>query len=391
MKEEFNVCDVPGPCWDGYVYIGDKPRTKGSCISKENLCKKKTGKGIECKKKIKCDSNKIDNKKKDVLDKKEIDKYNKCLIDAKKRYKNKSLQLCPDGYCSAKHKFDVYPSAYANGYASAVCKGTKPNYLNITKSDKDYLKKIKKGPVKKKDNSLKRWYKEQWVNVCEKGNGPGGYAICGSGKGIKNPKKYPYCRAYYNLPGTKVVTAPELTKAEIKSMCKKKRSMEQGIKGKPTRITLPKDTRRRISAKRDKKESENVMVKIPNNVKKEAKLGLKLINAGFKGGTETGFKRATQLSKNDKINISDLADMRTWFARHGPDAVNGGTSYPGYCKWINDGKPKNKDFNLYRGAVSWLIWGGDEAYLWLKSSNIRKLLKSNFPNRKLASTKNNLI
>ena len=31
--------------------------------------------------------------------------------------------------------------------------------------------------------------------------------------------------------------------------------------------------------------------------------------------------------------------MRTWFARHGPDASNGGTSYPGYCKWVNDGKP----------------------------------------------------
>ena len=30
------------------------------------------------------------------------------------------------GKSAAKSKFDVYPSAYANGYAVQVCKGTKP-------------------------------------------------------------------------------------------------------------------------------------------------------------------------------------------------------------------------------------------------------------------------
>ena len=58
------------------------------------------------------------------------------------------------------------------------------------------------------------------VNSREKGDGPGGYAVCGSGKGIDNPDKYPYCRAYYKLPGTTVVTAQELTKEEIENMCR---------------------------------------------------------------------------------------------------------------------------------------------------------------------------
>ena len=31
--------------------------------------------------------------------------------------------LCPRGKAAAKRKFKVYPSAYANMYASAVCSG----------------------------------------------------------------------------------------------------------------------------------------------------------------------------------------------------------------------------------------------------------------------------
>jgi hypothetical protein len=32
-------------------------------------------------------------------------------------------KLCPRGKAAAKRKFKVYPSAYANMYASAVCSG----------------------------------------------------------------------------------------------------------------------------------------------------------------------------------------------------------------------------------------------------------------------------
>jgi hypothetical protein len=40
--------------------------------------------------------------------------------------KKSGTKLCARGKASAKSKFDVYPSAYANGYAVQVCKGTKP-------------------------------------------------------------------------------------------------------------------------------------------------------------------------------------------------------------------------------------------------------------------------
>jgi hypothetical protein len=98
---------------------------------------------------------------------------------------------------------------------------------------------------------------------------------------------------------------------------------------------------------------------------------------GFKGGTRTGWDRAEQLAYDEYIDGESLADMRTWFARHGPDAKNGGTSYPGFCKWLEDGMPMDRGFSKYRGAVSWLIWGGDAAYEWIKSSNIKKKLKQN--------------
>ena len=48
------ICAQPGPCWKGYVYIGPKPKVKGSCIKKSKLCKKRLGKGTQCKSKINC-------------------------------------------------------------------------------------------------------------------------------------------------------------------------------------------------------------------------------------------------------------------------------------------------------------------------------------------------
>lgn len=127
-------------------------------------------------------------------------------------------------------------------------------------------------------------------------------------------------------------------------------------------------------------------ISVPQSVRDAAQQGLELLSRGFKGGTETGWKRAKQLA-NGSVTLGDLANMRAWFARHGPDAKNGGTSYPGYCKWMQAGAPLNvSNFNNYRGAVAWLIWGGSPAYMWLKSEPIRELLELTFPDRKASET-----
>jgi hypothetical protein len=48
------------------------------------------------------------------------------VINEKKKKKKKDTTLCSRGKNAAKAKYDVYPSAYANGYAVQVCKGKMP-------------------------------------------------------------------------------------------------------------------------------------------------------------------------------------------------------------------------------------------------------------------------
>ena len=132
------------------------------------------------------------------------------------------------------------------------------------------------------------------------------------------------------------------------------------------------------------------MHKIPQTVKQAAKLGLTLKNRGYQGGTATGWGRAGS-SFQTHLDINTLATMRAWYARHGPDASNGGTSYCGYLRWLDDGQPMDgRGANKYRGAVAWLIWGGDAAYAWLKTEEIRSALARAHPKKRKSTRTNNL-
>lgn len=55
----------------------------------------------------------------------------------------KSNKLCSRGISAAKSKFDVYPSAYANGYAVQVCKGKIKGLDGKKKCSGSYCKKKK--------------------------------------------------------------------------------------------------------------------------------------------------------------------------------------------------------------------------------------------------------
>lgn len=152
--------------------------------------------------------------------------YMKYLKVAESR---KDLKLCPRGYATAKVDFKVFPSAYANGYAAQVCNGTKPDFNGIYKKDYKIKKSLK--------SSLTRWYNEKWVNVCEKDR-EGNYLPCGRKDAKLKSKEYPYCRPLYKLPTTPVKSVNELTQKDLKKMCKIKRSLKQGVEGKPTFIYL---------------------------------------------------------------------------------------------------------------------------------------------------------
>ncbi len=157
--------------------------------------------------------------------------YEKCLQNTK----GKKMKLCPEGYCTAKEKFEVYPSAYANAYASQVCSGKKPDASGQV---------VKRYVGEKPENSsLDKWFKEKWVNVCEKDE-DGEYLPCGRKKADLDGKNYPYCRPLNKVGKDKgeggIKTVGELSAGEIKEMCALKRGSEQGVDGKPTRVYLKK-------------------------------------------------------------------------------------------------------------------------------------------------------
>ena len=121
-------------------------------------------------------------------------------------------KLCAKGKAAAKRKFDVYPSAYANMYASSVCSG------KVKPGGKKKVKKAKGG-------GLREWVKEKWVDIGAPKK-KGKYQPCGRKKGSK--RKYPKC-----VPLAK---ATRMSKSQKESAVKRKRSQAQGVGGKPTNV-----------------------------------------------------------------------------------------------------------------------------------------------------------
>jgi hypothetical protein len=102
------------------------------------------------------------------------------------------------------------------------------------------------------------------------------------------------------------------------------------------------------------------MLKIPASAAKEAAVGLAMKEAGYDGGREQGLARA--LTTQESIPVDDAKVVWAWFQR--PPHP----SRPGYLQWKKDGMPTAMISGMksqYRGAVAWLIWGGDSAYEWI--------------------------
>lgn len=126
-------------------------------------------------------------------------------------------------------------------------------------------------------------------------------------------------------------------------------------------------------------------LKVPKPVKLTARLAIALADVGFKGGIETGHRRARQLARCTYIPEEDARTMRAWFARHKH------ASYPKYKMaedtWLGpllrsvlrgrrtprQAAKKASDLSLamsqWRGAIAWLLWGGDAALRWLTVSS----------------------
>ena len=107
----------------------------------------------------------------------------------------------------AKRKFKVWPSAYASGWVVKEYKRRGGKYSGAKPS---------------KSSGLTRWFAEKWINVCKLPT----KVTCGRPKtNIRDwKKKYPYCRPSKKIARGTPKIASELTAAQIRSRCKKKRS-----------------------------------------------------------------------------------------------------------------------------------------------------------------------
>lgn len=217
-----------------------------------------------------------------------------------------------------------------------------------------------------KSPGLKRWYKEKWIDLNRPiRNSKGkivGYRSCGR-QNLKSKSKYPLCR-----PSRRVSSKTPRTYKQIsrKSILKAKREKSR-VKSFGNIKFGGGKTRSQYHGRKSA-----VMVKVPENVKKVALYSFKLKRLGFKGGLETGWKRAKQLATKETIPIEDVKYMRAWFARHLY------TSYPTYKKWINAGRPKDASWHNKHGIISWLIWSGDAAFKWVNSQKIINLLNKHY-------------
>jgi len=65
-------------------------------------------------------------------------------------------KLCPRGKAAAKRKFAVYPSAYANAYASKICAGKIKDPSGVKRKDFKGRKKAAAGGLMEATQRLKR-------------------------------------------------------------------------------------------------------------------------------------------------------------------------------------------------------------------------------------------
>ena len=99
----------------------------------------------------------------------------------------------------AKRKFDVYPSAYANGWLVQEYKRRGGTYRTVEKAE----------------GGLSRWFEERWVDLSRPKEG-GGYEDCG--RPDADEGKYPKC-----VPASR---AARMSEDEIKSAVRRKRQAE---------------------------------------------------------------------------------------------------------------------------------------------------------------------
>lgn len=289
----------------------------------------------------------------------------------KKKKKKKNTTLCARGKNAAKAKYDVYPSAYANGYAVQVCKGKiagldgqkkcsgkycsgKKNE-SVTFTKEQIIENVKKKSqesfdlddikvVNRIDEDLATWFGTKkkkkgskqpqgpWVNICRKKKG-GGHPACGRDDSDKGG--YPVCRAKSVASG--------MSQSAKDSACRRKRDKEKndGKSGKgqspsPIKVKGYKPKKR----KSKKNESLNINRMVLSNYDVMISEGLQyhldnqipLNENVYRYGSEEYFNLINEVRSLYKESNIDLSIMDEELVRQ---SIGDKGVYEGKDVWLN--------------------------------------------------------
>ena len=195
------------------------------------------------------------------------------------------------------------------------------------------------------------------------------FTILASQSGLNSPIYYNYGPGYFTLYWLEQAAA-------VQSQYAVPAQTQYAVPAQ-SQYAVPAQTQYAVTAQTQYAVPAQIQYAVPADVQGEARIALAMHDLGYNGGTDTGYERAQQLI-NGRMDIDTLRVMRNWFARHRY------VSYPGYQGWVSDGKPQTfikGRKNSYRGAVAWLLWGGDAAYQWIKSSEIQNALNASYSDK----------
>jgi len=297
----------------------------------------------------------------------------------KKKKKKKSTTLCARGKNAAKAKYDVYPSAYANGYAVQVCKGkiagldgskrcsgkycsgkknesvtyTKEQIIeNVKKKSQETLNLEDVEVVDRLDEDLAVWFGTKkkskkgkkskqpqgpWVNICRKKKG-GGHPSCGRSDSDKGG--YPVCRAKS--------VASNMSQEKKDSACRRKREKEKndGKSGKgqspsPIKVKNYKPKKRKAKKRKSKKnESLNINRMVLSNYDVMISEGLQyhldnqipLNENVYRYGSEEYFNIINEVRSLHKESNIDLSIMDEELVKQ---SIGDKGVYEGKDVWLN--------------------------------------------------------
>ncbi len=206
-----------------------------------------------------------------------------------------------------------------------------------------------------------RYYGEKWINICDEKD-------CDLGE-ILNPidSRSKLCYPTIRLDENTGVLASELKKEQKERLCQ---------------------------------------IEFFNEIPKEILLNIRLAKLLIREGAKRYYKSEIEDFTISETNITPemLYLWKCWIDLHGPDyghmclhpeTPNSKVTYPNttirpinyyikYKKWINlelsNGSQSGwKESTAPEGAIEWLLKGGNEAYLWLKTRWVRDTILSKYP------------